>query len=437
MNFRLLFQQVQQRTGPGFGAGPRGVARLMKRLGDPQTQYPAIHVAGTNGKGSVCYLCAAALQAAGRRTGLFVSPHVFSAQERIQLNGRPISQRAFARLCQTVLAAEKEPLNFFEIMTAAALLYFAEQKVDYAVLETGLGGRKDPTTLCRPAVTLITSVGLDHCALLGHSVEKIAREKAGIIKPGVPVFYPPLPLAAQVQIRRRAQDVQAPLHRVCAGQPFRLQKISWKRGCLLLQKGQHVWPLALLGEKQVQNACLVYQACRFLSVPEHALKQAFASVRVPCRFEICRRGRKTLIFDGAHNPQAIEGLMRFFHRSPWTKQAVLVCGFMQDKDYASMCKRLAPSFKRVYLTQPPGPRAARPEAVYEAVYKTAARCFLSGRAQGLSAVQKGNKVSLVSAPWRALDWAEQDAAAVLITGSFYLVGYLRARKGLTENSDCD
>ncbi len=455
-----FFQQLQQRTGPGFGAGPKGFARLMKRLGRPQGSFRIIHVAGTNGKGSVCHLCAEALQAQGWRTGRFISPHLFSAQERICVDGKPISRPAFVRLCQKVLAEQKEPLNFFEIITAAAFLYFSEQQVQYAVLETGLGGRKDPTNLCRPAVCIITSIGLDHCALLGGTLKQIAFEKAGIIKPGVPVFCPPLAAPAWAEIRRCASAAQAPLHQVKEGQPFQLQKIDWARGRLILRKGKTLWPLHILGEKQTQNACLVYQACRFLGVEESALKKAFARVNVPCRFDMVHKGPKRIIFDGAHNPQAVRVLIRFLQRSPWDKQAALVCGFMKDKDYPQMIKELAPHFAALYLTRPRGPRAVAPEQLEAVLLGAGRKENASGRgpnradfaaensaksktAYRVAAASKKRKnsaageVCCFACASRALRAACARYKTVVVSGSFYLAGYLRARRGLTENSDCD
>ena len=455
-----FFQQLQQRTGPGFGVGLEEFARLLKRLGNPQNQYCVIHVAGTNGKGSVCHLCAEVLQAAGWRTGLFISPHLFSVQERISVDGQLISRSSFVRLCQKVLAEQKKPLNFFEIITAAAFLYFAEQKVQYVVLETGLGGRKDPTNVCRPAVCIITSIGLDHCALLGSTLKQIAYEKAGIIKAGVPVFCPPLAAPAWAEIRRCASAAQAPLQQVKMGQPFLLQKIDWARGRLILRKGKTLWPLHILGEKQTQNACLVYQACRFLGVGEKALKKAFARVGVPCRFEVVQIGKKRIIFDGAHNPQAAETFARFFKRSPWVENAALVCGFMKDKDYPQMIKKLAPHFAALYLTRPRAERAAAPQQIEAVLFGTGRRkkprgrglkqadltaansaqrkkSFLLAAASAKSKNPAAGEVLCFASAVRALAAACAAYDTVAVTGSFYLAGYLRARKGLTENSDCD
>ncbi len=456
MKFSLFFKQLQQRSGPGFGAGKAGFARLMERLGNPQNQYRIIHVAGTNGKGSVCYLCAASLQKAGWRSGLFVSPHLFFLQERIQINGKPISAQMLVQLCQEVVAQEQEPLNFFEIITAVALLYFAREQVQYAVLETGLGGRKDPTNIVKPQVCVITSIGLDHCAVLGGTLKKIAHEKAGIIKPGVPVFCPPLPASAWAEIRRRSDTAGARLRQVKTGSPFKLQKIDWGHGRLLLQKGKERWPLAILGEKQISNACLVYQVCRFLGVPESALKKAFAHINVPCRFEVMRLGKKTFIFDGAHNPQAVTAFTSFFKRSPWSQNAALVCGFMKDKDYPQMIKTLAAYFAALYITTPGGVRAVPVGDLAAALSNEKGlqrRRSGLNRAKAVAAKTAKNEVldcqkAVLPAgggpfvfSFSSAEKAFRAAAAaydtVAVCGSFYLAGRLRARKGLTAFSDCD
>lgn len=408
MNFKRFFDELCRRTGPAFGAGPAGFKRLMVRLGNPQTRLRIIHVAGTNGKGSVCRLSAEILCAAGYKTGLFVSPHVISPRERIQMNGRPISEAAFEKICRLVLEQEEEPLNFFEILTAAALLYFVQKKAQYVVLETGLGGRKDPTNVCQPEACIITSVGLDHCQILGNTLAEIAREKAGIIKPGVPVFCPPLSREAASQLRRAAHCVQAPLRVVRENEPFESSEPDWKNGRLILYKNGARWPLGLMGEKQRQNACLAYQLGRFLGIDEKKIKQAFASVSLPCRFEIIRRGRNVFVFDGAHNPDAAEAFASFFAKSPFVKNAALVCGFMKDKDWPSMLHTLAPRFSHIYLTSAGGPRAADPKRLRE---------ILPPRFCTVCC----------SSPWRALKNAAETHRTVAVAGSFYLAGKLRSR----------
>ena len=418
MNFNDLYGVLLGRRASVCGAGPEKFARLLERLGNPQTRYRIIHVAGTNGKGSVCHLCAEALQCAGYKTGLFTSPHLFSPTERIRINGRLVDKRTFVRLCQNVLTKEEEKLNFFEILTAAAFLYFSQERVQYAVMETGLGGRKDPTNVAVPCVSIITSIGLDHCALLGGTLAQIAKEKAGIIKPRIPVFCPPLAREVSAVITDAARSVGAPLSVVQNAEPFTCKKIDWNKGCMLLQKGKALWPLHLLGEKQPQNAALAYRACRYLGIVDEALKKAFARVFVPCRFETIIQGNTLFIFDGAHNPPAVQALTEFFARSPWKGQAALVCGFMKDKDYREMLRLFGNVFSALYVTAPRTERAASLSDVRMCLPR---KC----------------KASFFSSPSCALRAAAKTHHTVVVAGSFYLAGYLRARKGLTGQSDCD
>lgn len=409
MTFNTFVQNLFQRTGPAYGAGPAGFKQLMKRLGNSQNAYQIIHVAGTNGKGSVCYLLARILQEAGHSTGLFISPHLTGVTERIQINGHSISTCDFTKICETVLAHEEEKLNFFEILTAAAFVYFAEKKVKWVILETGLGGRKDPTNICHPAAAVITSIGLDHCALLGNSLEKIAREKAGIIKKNIPVFCPTFSREIRQPICAESKKKNAPLFWVRTGKPFQLAKINWQKSKMILKKGAARWPLHLMGEKQVQNACLVYQVCRYLKVPEKYIKKGFATVYVPGRFEIIRCGKKTLILDGAHNPQALENLMRFMQDSPWKKNFAVVCGFMADKDYPAMLRILKKASFPLYLTTPGGARAAAGPQLKAAVAQIAPMPFFKQSSDALRAAWK-------------------NAPVVLVTGSFYLISLLRKNK---------
>lgn len=404
MNFEQLYGQLQ--TRPKSGAGLSALARLLARLGNPQERYKIIHVAGTNGKGSVCTLLAHTLIHAGYSTGLFVSPHLISPTERIQFNGNPISQDDFCKAVQTVLACEEEPLNFFEILTVAALVYFAMQKAQYIVLETGLGGRKDPTNICKPMLTVITSIGLDHTALLGSTLTEIAGEKAGIIKPGVRVLCGECaPEAARV-LEQTAIAQQAPLSWVQEGCPFYEYAYDFVNGMTTLHTADRLeWDLHLLGGKQTQNACLVYQVARQLGIAEETIKTAFETVSLPGRFERVRADQTTFILDGAHNPQAISALVNFWQKTPYAmQQPTLLCGFMKDKDFKTMLGMLSPYFERIIVTVLPSARAAQqedygdllnsPHCTFEPDYKKA--LSLAGH-----------------------------ASVVLCTGSFYLVGAVR------------
>ena len=401
MNFEMFFSALCSRQK---GVGLDGLRAVLARLGSPQNHYKIIHVAGTNGKGSVCTLLAQALLQSGHTTGLFVSPHVQCPTERIQLNGKPISKTAFVRIVQAVQKAEREKLNFFALLTAAALCYFAERKAEYVVLETGLGGRKDPTNVCNSVLSVITSVGLDHTAVLGESLAQIASEKAGIIKPCVPVLCGQVPPPAAKIIRQIARRQKAPLEFIKT--PFEIAKTDWNRQCLYLKipAYKRSWPLHLLGGAQALNAAVVYRAAEELKIPKAALKKAFALVNIPVRFEIIRTPKNIFILDGAHNPQAVENLIKRWQKMPGYPQAVLVCGFMRDKDYPQMMRLLAPHFKHVICTQAP--------------------CNRSVSASELK--KYAPPMVQIMADYRgALKKAVGLAPCVVCTGSFYLAGAVR------------
>ena len=365
-------------------------------------------VAGTNGKGSVCTLTARILTCAGYKTGLFVSPHLVSPTERIQIDGKAISKKQFSQAVLEVFQEEEEELNFFEILTAAALVYFARQKVQYAVLETGLGGRKDPTNSCVPVLSLITSIGLDHMQYLGSSLTQIAREKAGIIKPGVPVISGTVNPAARDVIRQTAKKQKAPLRFVGEGEPFFEYAYDFVNNQTVLHtRDGEEWLLHALGRRQAINACVAYQAARLLGVPDQAVAQAFETVSLPGRFEVARAGKNLFVLDGAHNPQAVELLVEFWQKTPFTHDTALLCGFMRDKDYKKMLALLCPHFERIILTVPPSPRGAAEADLRSALPK---------------------KANIVFEPdWKKALQLAKKSPRVLCTGSFYLVGAVRGK----------
>ncbi len=408
MSFDIVFNYILKRSGIGCGAGLDGFGELLERLGNPQQQYKIIHVAGTNGKGSVSAMLARTLECAGYKTGLFVSPHLVSPTERIQINSKAISKPRFSQAVLEVFQEEEEELNFFEILTAAALWYFAKQQVQYVVLETGLGGRKDPTNVCRPVLSVITSIGLDHMQYLGSSLAQIAREKAGIIKPGVPVISGTVNPAARDEIRRTAKEKNAPLYFVGEGEPFYEYAYDFVNNQTVLHTRDHQeWILHALGRRQTINACVTYQAAKRLSLPEEAVRRGLESVCLPGRFEVIRTRDNTLVLDGAHNPQAVELLMDFWQKTPFMHDTTLLCGFMKDKDYKKMLALLCPHFERIILTVPPSARGANQAELFAALPKKAKILF--------------------EPDWKKAWALAKKSPRVLCTGSFYLVGAVRGK----------
>ena len=378
MNFNTWFSSLQTRTARNSGAGLVAFRELLARLNNPQQNYKIIHVAGTNGKGTVCTRLAQALSRAGEKTGLFISPHLISPTERIQIDGQEITAADFIHAVEQVFLLAQEPLNFFEVLTAAALYYFAQNKVRYVVLETGLGGRKDPTNVCVPVLSVITSIGLDHTPLLGNTLEQIAFEKAGIIKPHIPVLCGALPVQAARVVEEIAQEKNAPLE---------------------------IMPPLNAGNAHLQNMRLAQRAATCLGFSAQTCAEAIKQAALPGRFEVFYRGNKTFILDGAHNPPALANLLAYWQNSPFAQaRAAVLCGFMQDKDYPQMMSMLAAYFKTGIVTAVSSVRAAGEEKISPLLPAT------------------WPFVPDVSA---ALLLAQERADVVLVTGSFYLVGAIR------------
>jgi dihydrofolate synthase/folylpolyglutamate synthase len=358
------------------------VRRALARLGDPQQRFPSIHVAGTKGKGSVAAMCTSVLQAAGLRTGLYTSPHLHTFRERIRINGELISEDALTALvqeCRPSFDAEPE-LTTFEAITALAFAFFAHQRVDLAVVEVGLGGRLDATNVITPQVSIITSLSFDHTYLLGNTLADIAREKAGIIKPGVPTVCAPQESEALAVIQQICAERRSPLTLIGRDWTWQLIKrspsqrpvgppISPDTSDLPSVDSQsfhlqHVpdsspldgaYTIPLLGRHQVNNAAVAIAALDLLKRrgtplhPQH-IHQGLASVHWPGRFEILQRD-PPLIVDCAHNGDSVAKLVaalkEWFPGQSWT----FVLGASNDKDVSGMLRALAPLADRLLATQ--------------------------------------------------------------------------------------
>ena len=321
MNYRQALVALDARQETRIELGLDRVRERLRRLGDPQKRLRCFHVAGTNGKGSVCAMLEAALRAGGYKTGLYTSPHLSSVRERIKVRGKSISRNDFAHSLKTALNADPErKLTYFELLTIAAFDHFAAQSCDVVVLETGLGGRLDATNVIeKPLASIITSIGFDHMAFLGKTLTAIAREKAGIAKPGVPLLCPRLAPAALREIKRAARGAGAPLTVVERG--WAVIKRDWPRGRQVLRSPLGPIELSLLGDRQGMNAALVLAALRAVSrdlpVDDAAFSRGLRRVTCRGRFEVRRLGAKTAILDGAHNAEAAAHLARTWRASPW------------------------------------------------------------------------------------------------------------------------
>ena len=348
---------------------------FLEVLGNPHRSSRTIHVAGTKGKGSTAAFCDAVLAAAGYRTGFYSSPHLHSFCERIRRDTAPISKPRFASLVQE-LWPYQEPIrrdtqlgevSLFEFMTGMAFWCFSQDRVDFQTIEVGLGGRLDATNVVDPEVAVITSISLDHTNILGDSVEQIAAEKAGIIKPQVPVVIAPQPPQALEVILSKcreqgafpivlSQDVTWSLEeRGIHGQSLRVQG----------RLGEYFLKIPLLGDHQLENASSALAALEILmekgyAITEDAIKQGFATASWPCRMEVLSR-EPLLVADGAHNPHSVGVLLRSLPQYLSYQRVALIVGFSRDKQISEMVNLLAQLGAPVYATRSRHPRSVAPK----------------------------------------------------------------------------
>src|ERR1051325_1182802 len=349
---------------------------LMGLLGNPQNTYSSIHVAGTKGKGSVSALCASALQAAGYKTGLYTSPHLLDYTERIRINSEPISHEQMIELVEEVTpAVAKIPkLTTFEITTAIGFLAFAKNGVNAAVIEVGLGGRLDATNVVMPKVSVITSISYDHTAVLGNTLSKIAGEKAGIIKPGVPVVSSPQKDEALQVLERIAKEKNCPF--VLVGNDVMFERLTSSLDGQSLRIIDHLRDstldlrLPLLGTHQVENAAVAYAALKTSEIPvsEKAIDQGFSQVKWPARFELLQR-EPPVVIDSAHNRDSAlrlrQTLDEYFPQIP----VILIFCALEDKDIAGILEELKPRLECVVVTRAYHPRAPDAEWLADQVDK--------------------------------------------------------------------
>ena len=337
---------------------------LLAAIGNPQNAYRCLHVGGTNGKGSFCAMSDAILRAAGYRVGLYTSPYVKDFTERIRVNGENIPSEDLAEITALVRdAAEKleTPPAEFELITAIAFEYFRREKVDLVVLEVGLGGRLDPTNVIeQPLLSVITGIGFDHTALLGNTLQAIAAEKAGIIKPHCPALFGGGSDSAGRTLATVAGAVRAPF-RVVDRSRLRVTRMTTD-GPIFDFGDLHDLHLSLLGAYQPQNAATVLTAMEILSesagmrIPEKAIRQGLESVVWHARFERLETDPQ-VFFDGAHNPQGIAAAAQSIQTYFPEEKVLILTGVMADKDYDGMIEGLKAVTARAYTVTPENPRA--------------------------------------------------------------------------------
>jgi len=378
----LLSMVDHERSQP---TGPRQKAifdlgrmeRLLQRLGGPHNASPVVHVAGTKGKGSTAALCDSALHAAGYHTGFYSSPHLHSFRERIRRDTNPISKDEFSGLVEELWPHQEwvgqndglGPVTLFEFMTGMAFQCFAENKTDFQVIEVGLGGRLDATNVVKADVSVITSISLDHTAILGDTIGEIAREKAGIIKSGgTVVIAPQKPEALSVIL-----DVCESLSAI----PIQVGKdVTWSPGPASID-GQELivagrtksydLKIPLLGKYQMENTATAVAVIEALqeqghSIPENGIQRGFADVTWPCRMEVL--GRDPIIMaDGAHNEYSMDSLLESLPSYMSFRRLILVVGFSRDKSVANMVRRLAEMNPVVFASRSRHPRSTTPAQI--------------------------------------------------------------------------
>lgn len=367
--FESIEQFLFSRASKEFKLGLRNVTALSEIMGRPQDRFPSIHIAGTNGKGSTSALIESVLRSSGYNTGLYISPHLVTMRERIQIRGTLISREEVVDLFRA-LEPHIAPtgVTFFEILTMMAFLSFIRHGVNAAVLEVGLGGRLDATNIVTPLLTVITDIGLDHMHILGHSLNEIALEKAGILKKGIPCISGARRASIRNLLEKTARSKQAPIS--FSEDLVRISKIRLlENGCRLDARcgssAYHDLFVGLAGQHQVRNAGVALLAVEKLRemgwrIPDEAVAAGFRDVHWPARLQLLPTVPK-LLLDSAHNPGGMRSLVQALKTIFSFERLHLVFGVLEDKNYRQMLSAIAPLACRVTLTQPLNARALAPE----------------------------------------------------------------------------
>jgi dihydrofolate synthase/folylpolyglutamate synthase len=406
----------------GIKMGLSTIRKILTGLGNPQKSFACIHVAGTNGKGSVASSLASILTRAGYKTGLYTSPHLVDFNERIQVNHRPITNAnvmAAYRAIRKVHSGDREP-TFFEFATVMAFFEFARQKVDWAIIETGMGGRLDATNIMRPRISIITNISLEHRDYLGNTLAQISGEKAGIIKNRIPIITGIRQKKALAVVEKTARDKSAPLYRL--GKDFKVRRHA--SGDFSYYGLEATWrhlKTGLLGRHQVDNAALVLAACEILNdrTPQLSLEDIQIGLiqnRWPGRLEMVS-DKPRILLDGAHNFIAARNLARFLSTNLAGQNITMIIGILDDKPYKAMLNCLLPTADRVILTRAKINRAMEPEKL-----ETIAKDILPA-------------VSIIPDVKQALASAIKTAKSddvICVAGSLYVVG--EAKEALEDSA---
>lgn len=367
----------------GIKFGLNRTESILARLGNPQNQLRCIHIGGTNGKGSTAAILSGILKEHGYRVGLYTSPHLVRFTERFRINDEEVSAKRIIEVFDQIreVLDEREPPTFFEVVTAMGFLYFAQEKVDWAIIEVGMGGRLDSTNVMRPHVSVITNVAMDHQEFLGNTLSAIAREKAGIIKEGVPVVTGARQAAVQGIFKVTAAKLNAPLFRL--GAEFRIRRDVGGES-FRYQGLKHRWSglrVNLVGHHQLLNASLALAALEILEkqgslvLDLEAVRRGLLQARWPARLEVLQRD-PLIVLDGAHNAPGAEALRDALKHSFSYKNLHLVLGIMRDKDLRGILRRLLPLAQTAIFTQPRYYRSADPDTLRRLARPYIQKCYV-------------------------------------------------------------
>lgn len=405
------------RTAHGIKPGLEVTTALLEKLGNPHKNLKCIHVAGTNGKGSVCAMVESVLRASGFKTGLYTSPHLFRFNERFRINGREIPDPVLGQLIDDVEAAAQSltvrPATFFEMATAMAFEYFNREKVDYAIIETGMGGRWDATNVIQPICSVITRIDIDHTEYLGADIEKIAWEKAGIIKSGVSVICGPMPVEAEAVIYKEALEKKAPI--LGSDDAVFFQCLEKRRDDQLIniEASGHEYPnirLPLAGNFQLENCGIAVAALEDIADSQNIrlqMRRGLESVKWPGRFQLLQ-AKPPILYDGAHNVCGARALFQTLEEIFPTFGNGFLFSFMRDKDVEGILKTLAPAVEKAWAFTLSGDRAMKAEEIAEI-----------GKRIGL-------EITPVETPQCVREWLDAGKKRlVCFTGSLYLPEELR------------
>lgn len=407
--------------------GLERIETLSQAMGNPYEAYPCVHVAGTNGKGSVTLIIASVLQQAGYRVGRFISPHIHSYRERFSVNGKEIDEsvlKAYLYKIKKILAAIQTPafhgVTEFELLTAVAFEYFKDEHVDMAVIETGLGGTYDSTNIVSPLLSVITGVDYDHQAYLGNTLQEIAQNKAGIIKPGIPVVVGEMDKAAHQVIEERAISLKSMLQPVSTCRVERCNSPSLNGQIVnITGKGIELKGItfSLLGDFQLKNLAVAVTALMELKeqgydITDASIAQGITGLKHPGRMELISR-KPPVMLDVAHNLQAAKALNESLKKIFPGRQRILVCGILDDKDSTSILRELGEDCRSCVITRPEGERGAHWYRLIEQWLSLYPEKEVQIKEDIEEAVEAGER------------WLDPDEY-LLVTGSFYILDRARA-----------